>query len=301
MRSVACESWVELSKDMSFVFLTGDLGFMALEPLREVLGHRFINAGIAEQNMISVAAGMSIENLRPWVYSIAPFCYARPFEQIRNDVCHHQLPVKIVGNGGGFSYGPMGASHHALEDYGALLTLSGMTAFVPAFSDDIRELIPKLHDLEQPAYLRLGRCEKPFKQKPSTWSQWRKLLGGAKKPIILVGPIAGEYWKHCLEMPYDKRPELWVLGQLPLIRRQSLPSELLESIISKGVAIVEEHVEQGSAGQQLSSYLHSQSAKVSSFKHYYAVGFPPNQYGSQQYHRRVSGLSADIVISELDS
>ena len=301
MRLVACESWIELSKDKSFMFLTGDLGFMALEPLREVLGHRFINAGIAEQNMISVAAGMAIENLRPWVYSIAPFCYARPFEQIRNDVCHHQLPVNIVGNGGGFSYGPMGASHHALEDYGALLTLSGLTAFMPAFSDDIRELIPKLHDLAQPTYLRLGRCEKPSNQKPSAWSQWRKLLDGAKKPIILVGPIAGEYWQYCLELAYDKRPELWVLGQLPLNRQQSVPSELFESINSKGVAIVEEHVEQGSAGQQLSSFLHSQGAKVPSFNHYFAAGFPRGQYGSQQYHRRISGLSADMVIAELAS
>ena len=90
MRNVFCQSLVEAARVPEFVFLTGDLGFKALEPLRESLGARFINAGVAEQNMVSVAAGLARAGLRPWVYSIAPFVYARPFEQIRNDVCLHR-------------------------------------------------------------------------------------------------------------------------------------------------------------------------------------------------------------------
>ena len=120
MRKVFCQSLVDASHRPDFVFLTGDLGFMALEPLREALGGRFVNAGVAEQNMVTVAAGLARAGLRPWVYSIAPFLYARPFEQIRNDVCLHELPVVIVGNGGGYGYGVMGATHHALEDYGVV-------------------------------------------------------------------------------------------------------------------------------------------------------------------------------------
>ena len=145
MRNLACEKWIDLAGDSNFVFLTGDLGFMALESLQIVLGPRFINAGIAEQNMVSVACGLALEGMNPWVYSIAPFCYARPFEQIRNDICHHNLPVKLVGNGGGYAYGPMGASHHALEDYGALLTLPNMRAYVPAFGEDLKTVIPILN------------------------------------------------------------------------------------------------------------------------------------------------------------
>ncbi len=103
------------------VFLTGDLGFMALEPLRDRLGDRFINCGVAEQNMVTVAAGLAKEGFDVWVYSIAPFCYARALEQIRNDVCLHGLPVRVLGNGGGYGYGVMGPTHHALEDYGILL------------------------------------------------------------------------------------------------------------------------------------------------------------------------------------
>src|SRR5438046_9869692 len=150
MRDVFCKALVRLAARQEFVFLTGDLGYRALEPLREVMGQRFINAGVAEQNMISVAAGMARDGLRPWVYSIAPFMYARPFEQIRNDVCLHNLPVMLVGNGGGYAYGVMGATHHALEDYGTLLCLPYMHAFVPAFSADLAPLVRKLQAFNHP-------------------------------------------------------------------------------------------------------------------------------------------------------
>ena len=84
------------------------------------------------------------------MYSIAPFCYARPFEQIRNDVCINRLPVRLVGNGGGYAYGPMGATHHALEDYGVLLSLPGMRAYIPAFATDIEPMVRSLSERAGP-------------------------------------------------------------------------------------------------------------------------------------------------------
>ena len=138
MRKQLCDGLVARAASPEMVFLTGDLGFMALEPLQEALGKRFLNAGVAEQNMVSVAAAMAREGLETWVYSIAPFCYARPFEQIRNDVAFHKLPVKLIGNGGGYGYGVMGPTHHAIEDYGILLTLPHMRAYIPAFDEDIK-------------------------------------------------------------------------------------------------------------------------------------------------------------------
>ena len=91
--------------------------------------------------MVSVAAGMAAVGGKSWVYSIAPFCYARPFEQIRNDVCLNRLSVRLVGNGGGYAYGSMGATHHALEDYGVMLTLPAMRAYVPAFDADVEPMV----------------------------------------------------------------------------------------------------------------------------------------------------------------
>ena len=128
--------------------------------------------------MVSVAAGLAASGFRPWVYSIAPFVYARPFEQIRNDVCLHRLPVVLVGNGGGFGYGVMGATHHALEDYGALLCLPHLRAYVPAFAGDLAPLVDSLFAITHPAYLRLGLSEAPSGAAVPPYSAWRNSSPG---------------------------------------------------------------------------------------------------------------------------
>src|SRR5204862_8024045 len=120
-----------------FVFLTGDLGFAALENVVSALKDRFINMGVCEQNMVSVAAGLAQQGLTPLCYSIAPFAVFRPYEQIRLDVALHNLNVKIVGNGGGFGYGIMGASHHALEDTAVLSVLQNCICSIPFCTSDV--------------------------------------------------------------------------------------------------------------------------------------------------------------------
>src|SRR5688500_12100187 len=116
MRQQFCDALVARSVNPEMIFLTGDLGFMALEALQKALGKRFLNAGVAESNMMPVAARLSRNGFEVQAYNIAPFCYARPFEQIRNDITFHCLPVKHVGNGGGYGYGVMGPTHHPIED-----------------------------------------------------------------------------------------------------------------------------------------------------------------------------------------
>ena len=299
MRNIACDRWVELANDPSFVFLTGDLGFMALEPLKEALGERFINAGIAEQNMLSVACGLAIEGMRPWVYSIAPFCYARPFEQIRNDVCQHNLSVILVGNGGGYAYGAMGASHHALEDYGSLLTLPNISVFVPAFAADLPIMVNLLRERNGPAYLRLGRSEQPADTKVIAYAKWRKILPGAGMPVVVVGPLAGEYWRYFLQLGLGERPELWVLGELPVSGVDEMPAELVQKILERGVCFVEEHTCQGSAAQQVSHLLMSSGIVPKTFRSFHTTGYPTGRYGSQSFHRDQSGITPHQVISEL--
>ena len=181
MRNVFCQALVEAASRPDFVFLTGDLGYKALEPLRDAMGSRFINAGVAEQNMVSVAAGLARSGLRPWVYSIAPFVYARPFEQIRNDVCLHKLPVVLVGNGGGYGYGVMGATHHALEDYGALLCLPHIRAYVPAFDADVRAMTSELFSIGTRPTSGLG-----FRRSRRMWPL-RHILPGASFRMASAG------------------------------------------------------------------------------------------------------------------
>src|SRR4051812_38517609 len=145
-----------LARDAEAVFITGDLGFNALEGLVAKYGKRFINAGVAEQNMIGAAAGMALTGLRPWVYSIAPFATYRCLEQIRNDVCLHRLPVRIAGNGGGYTYGIMGGTHHALEDLAVLRPLPNMELFFPCANDHVAVAVAEMAGLTGPAYIRLA-------------------------------------------------------------------------------------------------------------------------------------------------
>ena len=177
MREIFCNEMIAAFQKKPFVFLTGDLGFKALEPLQTVMRSHFINVGVAEQNMISVAAGIAKTGLQVFAYSIAPFVYARPFEQIRNDICLHNLPVTLVGNGGGYGYGVMGATHHAIDDYGALLTLQNMNVFVPVFDGDVGVMIEKISALKKPSYLRLG-LEQKLEGVDKNYSPWRKILDG---------------------------------------------------------------------------------------------------------------------------
>lgn len=297
MRDVFCRSLVKNCGRPEFVFLTGDLGFKALEPLREAAGSRFINAGVAEQNMISVAAGLAKTGLRPWAYSIAPFIYARPFEQIRNDICLPDLPVVLVGNGGGYGYGVMGSTHHALEDYGALLTLPNLRVFVPAFDSDLAWIVDTLMDYPHPAYLRLGLSELPASFTLPTYSKWRRLLQGHGPTLLVTGPLAGSLVASSLDIAESGRPSIWLVSELPI---EAVPEEFIHDLNRSGhLVVVEEHVAQGGLGQMIAYYLLSNRIAVPRFTHHCAKGYVSGLYGSQKFHRKECGLDAGNILGVL--
>jgi transketolase len=295
MRQAFCNSLVQQAFLPNFVFLTGDLGFKALEPLQDAMGSRFINAGVAEQNMVSVAAGLARSGLRPWTYSIAPFLYARPFEQIRNDVCFHHLPVIMVGNGGGYGYGVMGSSHHALEDYGCLLTLPHMRAFVPAFDSDVSTMIPMLMQCDGPVYLRLGLSEEPKGWPVPVYAPWRKLLSGNGSVLAGVGPLVGGMLTALEQLKEEVRPEVWLVTELPIT---DVPAEFMESVRStRRLLVVEEHTVHGGFGQMLAHHLTAAGLSLDSFTHKHALGYVSGLYGSQKFHRAECGLDAASIVS----
>jgi transketolase len=296
MRNAFCNALVELAADPAFVFLTGDLGFKALEPLRDKMGARFINAGVAEQNMVSVAAGLAKEGLRPWVYSIAPFLYARAFEQIRNDVCLHGTSVVLVGNGGGYGYGVMGSTHHAIEDYGALLSLQGMRVYIPAFDCDLGEVTRYLIRADHPAYLRLGVSEQPKWFSPPPFAPWRHLLKGVGPTIAITGPLAGGILDAVRQS--DISADVWLVSGLPVTE---LPSEFLSSLRrSNYLMVIEEHVCAGGFGQMLSHQLLLAGAAPGQFVHRTALGYVSGKYGSQRFHRAECGLDPASIVAELN-
>lgn len=154
--------------DERVVLLTGDLGYKIFDDFAHRFPGRFLNAGVAEANMIGVAAGMAMAGYRPFAYSIAPFATLRCLEQIRNDVCYHELPVTIVGVGGGFSYGPNGPTHHALEDIGVMRTLPNLAVVCPGDPIEAELAVAAAGKQQMPVYLRLGRAGDPVvhRQRP---------------------------------------------------------------------------------------------------------------------------------------
>ncbi|HXP91849.1 MAG TPA: transketolase [Candidatus Binatia bacterium] len=299
MRTQFCDAMVKRAGSADMVFLTGDLGFMALEPLQAVLGERFINAGVSEQNMISVAAALARQNFEAWAYSIAPFCYARPFEQIRNDVTFHKLPVKLVGNGGGYGYGVMGPTHHAIEDYGVLLTLPEILVIVPAFDEDVAAAVERAGASSSPTYLRLGRGEKPEGYQPPAYAPWRWLTKGAGMSVIAVGPLAGTYLAAFEALPEAERPNLWAVAELPL-ERNPLPPELVGQIKDgPGVCVVEEHVKQGGFASSLALHLSMRGVHPRAFRHLHALDHQYDRYGAQPYMREKSGLDVRGMLAAI--
>ena len=245
MRKELCSALTHISTDPTMVFFTGDLGFMALEPLQLAMAERFINAGVAEQNMMSVAAAFAHDRWNVWCYSIASFCVMRPFEMIRNDICLHNLPVKLIGNGGGYGYGVMGPTHHAVEDYGVLLTLPHMHVYIPAFDEDVAPVITAANHRQGPSYIRLGRGERPQDYVIPAYAPWRQLVSGNNGIVIVTGPIAGMVWQHCATLPDTHRPDVWVVSELPL-DANTIPDAVWHRMACKHpVVVVEEHVSHG--------------------------------------------------------
>ncbi len=162
MRDAFAASITELAAiDERVCLLVGDLGNHLWDTFRERFPSRWYNCGIAEQNMVSVAAGIALAGLRPFVYSIASFAVFRCFEQIRVDVCYHNLSVVIVGVGAGLSYAKLGPTHHACEDIAVMRALPGMTVVSPCDPVETGLAVPAAVGVNGPVYLRLGKNGEP--------------------------------------------------------------------------------------------------------------------------------------------
>lgn len=149
------------SEDERLVLLSGDIGNRLFDRYKQRYPDRFLNCGVAEANMIGMAAGMALSGLRPVAYTIAPFATTRCLEQIRVDVCYHNVPVVIVGVGAGLSYASLGGTHHACEDIAFLRVLPNMTIVCPGDAMEVRLAIRAALRQERPVYIRLGKKGEP--------------------------------------------------------------------------------------------------------------------------------------------
>jgi len=196
MRFAIVQTLTELaSRDSRIMLLTGDLGYMALEAFADKHPARFLNVGVAEQNMVGVATGLAEAGFIPFVYSIVPFAALRPYEFIRNGPIQHQLPVRIVGVGGGMEYGLNGLSHYGLEDIAVMRAQPGIKVIAPADHQQARNALLATWNLPGPIYYRIGKDDKTV----VAGLDGRFELGGAQQlrdgndvVIIAMGSVATE-------------------------------------------------------------------------------------------------------------
>lgn len=162
MRNAFAQQITALARqDPRVVVLSGDIGNRLFDDLKAKCPDRFFNCGVAEANMIGMAAGLALSGLRPFCYTITPFLTYRCLEQIRVDLCYHRLPVVLVGTGSGLSYASLGATHHSCEEMGMLRLLPHLTVAAPADAWEVRAALRAALRSDDPVYLRIGKKGEP--------------------------------------------------------------------------------------------------------------------------------------------
>lgn len=271
------------------VFITGDVGYQSLDPIKELLGDRFINAGVAEQNMINVAAGMAVEGFKVYVYSIAPFLLYRAYEQIKLNVASRNLDINLIANGGGYGYGIMGPTHHALNDLSLLNGLENIKGFVPACKLDV-DLCAEISMTFGPKYFRLGLNDQEIKKtKTGSFGKVSDSLN-ATATVVTLGPIAQELLEEA-----DANFDHYTCFEFPFT---ALPSELIQSISkTRNLLVAEEHTEAGGVGEKLKSLLQKEGLSfefIHRFSNHYEGG-----YGDQVFHRKQCKLDRESLLLDL--
>lgn len=296
MRRAFIETLISVAEhDERIWLLCGDVGFSILERFAERFPERFVNVGVAEQNMIGVAAGLALTGKVAFVYSIANFPVMRCLEQIRNDVCYHNLNVKIVAVGAGLAYGAQGYTHHAVEDLGVMRLLPNMSVFSPA--DPIETvLVTKAAATHQgPCYLRLGKTNEPRLHSTEPAFEVGKAIRirkGQDAAIIATGSV--------LKLALDAADDLAAQGvstevaSMPTL--QPFDSEYVKEVAARVrcLVTVEEHA-LGGLGTATGELL----ARLSTGTRFEAIRLAPgaiNTSATRESVRHQQGISVDLLV-----
>lgn len=195
MRREFADELVRLARgDSRIMLLTADLGYAVLEPFAEEFPDRFFNVGVAEQNMIGLATGLAEAGLRPYAYSIATFASMRPYEFFRNGPVLHELPVRLIGMGGGLDYGHNGMTHYALEDVALMRVQPSVTIVAPADAEQARAALRATAELNGPVYFRLCKQSSPVPGLDGRFEMGRATIvrPGGDLAIVALGNLAIE-------------------------------------------------------------------------------------------------------------
>lgn len=295
MRNAFVSRLTDIAKtDEKVILITADLGFGLFDDFRKNLPGQFLNVGVAEQNMIGVASGLALEGYIPFCYSIANFSFMRCLEQIRNDVCYHDLNVTIVSNGAGFSYGPLGMSHHATEDISLMRAIPNIDLLIPTNSQDTCDLTEYAYKSDKPSYLRLDKSMVTLRDSNSRSEDWEVINNGTDVCIISSGGITEE----ALQASQILKSSLSIEPKVICVKKIRKSLDLNVSEIFRGVRFIvtlEENVKSGGVGSYILEKLSDNGLKIETVR----LGIEDKYesiVGDQQYLREINGLTANNVV-----
>lgn len=296
MRTAFINQLIEEAKANKKIFLlVGDLGYSVVEPFAELFPDRYLNVGIAEQNMAGIAAGLAIEGYCVFIYSIGNFPTLRCMEQIRYDICYHNLNVKIVAVGGGFAYGSLGASHHATEEMGMLRTIPNLVVCAPGDPIETKAITAFTSQYKGPCYIRIGKAGEPLVHKEN--SLFNLSLGDILE-IRNGGEIAvfttGAMLKYVVDFVQQNEIKASIYS-FPFVKplNRGFLAEIFES--HKKIITIEEHQAQGGFGSAILEAMNDllEEGKLSHLPLVKRIAIPDKFYsvaGSQNYLRKLAGL-----------
>lgn len=298
MRTAFFRTLQELAEqDERIYLLTGDLGFGVVEPFARRFPNRFLNVGVAEQNMTGIAAGIALTGKVVFTYSIANFPTLRCLEQIRNDLCYHNANVKIVAVGGGFAYGALGMSHHATEDLAIMRTLPGMVVVAPGDPVEVTEATRAISAHPGPCYLRLGRAGEPVVHTGKVMFRLGKALmvrTGTDLTLVSTGGML-DLATRVAERLADDGVHARVLSMHTLKPLDS-DAVLAAARETRALVTLEEHSVIGGLGGAVAEVLAEAHEARVLFKR---LGLPStfaSEAGDQDYLRTLYGLSEEEII-----
>jgi transketolase len=296
MRNAFVDRLLDLAReDSRIMLLTGDLGFGVLEKFSETIPEQFINCGVAEQNMTAVASGLALEGKIPFTYSIGNFPTLRCLEQIRNDIAYHDLPVKIVCIGGGFSYGQLGMSHHATEDLSIMRSIPGMSVYAPCSKEQAACLTSYIINKPGPCYFRLDKAEgsKRVELSNCIFEKVDLIEEGSDLTILATGSIIKEAESAYGMLTKDSIScDLLAVHSIKPIDRV----RIIESIKkTRRVITVEEHSINGGLGSIIAEICSDECLELTSFKRIGLNDVFSSIVGDQEFLREYYSIDAESI------
>ena len=291
MRTAFIEELTRQAREHPEIFLVvGDLGFSVVEPFADEFPDRFLNAGVAEQNMTGLAAGLASEGYHVFTYSIANFPTLRCLEQIRNDVCYHHLPVTIVAVGAGLAYGNLGYSHHGVQDLACLRGFPGIRIYSPGDPGETRQVVQHLACDPGPSYLRLGKAGERTVHERTISTDCPTLVRERNAPVAILatGSVLAEAVDAADQLALEGKP-VDVLSFHAISAPQFSWISTLEQY--RGILVVEEHVAAGGLGELLATSLSRSVTLARAHVRDRAL----STVGSQVHLRKIAGLDADTL------